>query len=361
MPTTALYTATRIAYEARNPHFGEMDSHALGMMVEEAAAAQDGLAARIRLLGDELDEAMGLGEWRRTDQLRLEIISLDEQLDQVREDVRRLRDAYQMRVLDERVAGRLGGRRRALALEYLILGLTLVVLAMLAVERLFPLSEAQMYLLEAIDTGICGVFLADFLWRMRHAESKTWYLERHWLDLLGSLPLGGVARVGRVERVARGLRAWLRLVRIARLARALRSLHAVPFLSRGVDHFVALSKLPVFRRAVVLAVVLLLAGAWAVARYEGANAPAVQGASQSVWWSFTTVVTGGFADLYNPQSLAARLVTALLVVVGIVLTGVLTAGLAKVLVGEQTDRIGRQLAQIEEQIAQIVQRTVEPP
>src|SRR4249919_2323107 len=52
-----------------------------------------------------------------------------------------------------------------------------------------------------VDTGLCFVFLADFLGRLRHAESKSGYFlhQLGWLDLLGSLPFPGL-RIARVFR-----------------------------------------------------------------------------------------------------------------------------------------------------------------
>ena len=55
---------------------------------------------------------------------------------------------------------------------------------------------------------------------------------------------------------------------------------------------------------------------------------------ESLWWSFTTLVTGGFADIHNPMTFGGKILTVMLVVGGMVLVGVFTATLTSVLVRE---------------------------
>ncbi|MEM7385615.1 MAG: potassium channel family protein, partial [Verrucomicrobiota bacterium] len=62
---------------------------------------------------------------------------------------------------------------------------------------------------------------------------------------------------------------------------------------------------------------------------------AVDGFFPGLWWSFTTLVTGGFGDIYNPQTLLGRLLTVFLVIAGMVLVGVFTATLTTILVGKE--------------------------
>ena len=40
----------------------------------------------------------------------------------------------------------------------------------------------------------------------------------------------------------------------------------------------------------------------------------IQTLSESLWWSFSTVVTGGYADLYNPQNFGGQVLSAILVI-----------------------------------------------
>jgi len=58
---------------------------------------------------------------------------------------------------------------------------------------------------------------------------------------------------------------------------------------------------------------------------------------KAIWWSFTTVLTGGFGDIHNPSSTSGQVLTGLLVVVGMVLVGVFTATLTTIFVGQQSE------------------------
>jgi voltage-gated potassium channel len=69
---------------------------------------------------------------------------------------------------------------------------------------------------------------------------------------------------------------------------------------------------------------------------EGNDVTTVGG---GIWWSFTTIVTGGYADIHNPKSLMGRLLTVLLVITGMILVGVFTATLTSLYVGEESEEM----------------------
>jgi hypothetical protein len=93
------------------------------------------------------------------------------------------------------------------------------------------------------------------------------------------------------------------------------------------------------KRSVLIAVVLLVFGALSISALEGVEERSLQEMGESLWWSFTTVVTGGFADLHNPNTLTGRVVTAGLVLLGFAVTGIFTASLTSVLVEDDSSRI----------------------
>ena len=51
------------------------------------------------------------------------------------------------------------------------------------------------------------------------------------------------------------------------------------------------------------------------------------------------MITGGYADLYNPTTLEGRLITVGLILVGFVITSILIASLTSVLVTDDADRL----------------------
>src|SRR5215813_491630 len=163
-----------------------------------------------------------------------------------------------------------------------------------------------------VDTGLCFVFFADFLGRLRNAESKSRYFFRQlgWLDLLGSLPFPGlrIARVFRVARVVRLVRAvgMKTLVDKVLHDRAGSALYTVLILCVIVIQYGSMFELVTQRKA------------------SGAN---ITTASDAVWYVIVTITTVGYGDKY-PITNGGRIVGVLIMVTGVGLFGVLTGFLA---------------------------------
>ena len=103
----------------------------------------------------------------------------------------------------------------------------------------------------------------------------------------------------------------------------------------------------------ILVVVLVVGGVgiwWAEGRpdHEG-----VESLGQSLWWSFTTVVTGGFGDIHNPESFFGRMLTVLLVIIGMILTGIFTATLTAIVVGDESEEFRNQMEDMKEAVDRI--------
>jgi voltage-gated potassium channel len=163
-----------------------------------------------------------------------------------------------------------------------------------------------------VDTGLCFVFFADFLGRLRNAESKSGYFFRHlgWLDLLGSLPFPGL-RIARVFRVAR----------VVRLVRAV----GMKTLINKMLHDRAGSAL---YTVLILCVIVIQYGSMfeLVTNRNSPNAN-IQTASDAVWYTIVTITTVGYGDKY-PVTNPGRIVGVLIMIVGVGLFGVLTGFLA---------------------------------
>jgi len=163
-----------------------------------------------------------------------------------------------------------------------------------------------------VDTGLCFVFFADFLGRLRNAESKSGYFFRQlgWLDLLGSLPFPGL-RIARVFRVAR----------VIRLVRAV----GMKTLINKILHDRAGSAL---YTVLILVVLVIQYGSMfeLIANRRSPNAN-ITTASDAVWYTIVTITTVGYGDKY-PVTNPGRIVGVLIMIVGVGLFGVLTGFLA---------------------------------
>lgn len=252
----------------------------------------------------------------------------------------RIFDRYQEQRIEEGLHRRLG-RRGTTALRLTVLVLIGVVLAILFVEHFESgLEIGLLWTFFAVDTAACAVFITEFFLRFSQAESKRWYWRKHWIDLVSSIPLPPDPLTTDVR--------WVRMVRLIRLLRIMRALRILAFLWRGMDGLERVTDVRLMKKTVVWIVALVLAGGLMVHGLEGGPGDAARSGNpgtgvdtvgDGLWWSFTTLATGGFADLYNPSSAFARAITGVLILAGAVVVSVLTATLTMIYQGETAEEI----------------------
>ena len=163
--------------------------------------------------------------------------------------------------------------------------------------------------------------------------------------------------------------------------RFLRFLRLFFLLWRGMDKLQDVIDVKLMKRTLRWAVVVTLLGALLVFQIEGSSTPAAADASAggttaagetppaeaaegnavssyplALWWSFTTVVTGGFGDIHNPESAGGQVLTAILVVTGMVLVGVFTATLTSLFIGEQAEEIEKLQEELGHRLDRISER-----
>lgn len=301
------------------------------------------------------DEALSEGKWSEFDVLRGRAIEVSTRYEELRELSRTVSNTRQERILEEQLESKLGSRGRVVAYDLGIMLLIVLVVSLLLAQELTQLEERTIIIFDIIDVAACGLFLTDFFWRMRLAESRRWFWKRYWLDFITSIPLpASLLRVGRVVRLAR-------LTRVMRLVRLLRIVRTVLFFWRGMDKLTAALDVKMMRRSLKILVTVLVLGAFGMFYAEGApDAEGVEDLGQSVWWSFTTVVTGGFGDIRNPTTWEGRLLTTALIIAGMVVVGIFTATLTSVLVREEDttaavlrleEDVNKQLGEIQSALA----------
>ncbi len=268
------------------------------------------------------------------------------------EEFQRLFNYRQVKILEERLTQKVGGKLNYQLKEAIITGLVIFVLMLMAYEQFNPeLPDQTLQRLFWIDASCCAVFLANFFFELSQADSKQWFWKRYFVDFITSIPIP----VARSLRVFRGLRV-IRLLRFVRFLRLLRLLRILLFFWRGLDHLAQMFNVRLMRKSLIYVSISLIAGAAAFQFFEGAGEPMNQkGIIASLWWSFTTVVTGGFADIHNPVTMGGKILTVVLVILGMVIIGIFTATLTSVMVGEEDDMEQLRL-EINEHFEQLIQR-----
>jgi len=312
----------------------DLPQETLRQMQRDLQSEQGELEKRANQVQQSLDDHLADGRATVLGEHKKLVRQVARDYDELGEELQKVREALQHRILQDRLVKVLGKKWRVQALEFFIMGLIFFVLALLVYDLANPgLPPETKRILSLVDTGCCLIFLAEFFFRHRYADSKLWFWRRHWIDFITSIPLPDMEalRFGRVARVAR-------FARLARAVRVLRILRIVFFFWRGMDKLTDVLDVKMMKRSMLLAAVFLFLGATVIYYVEGSQ-EGVSSIGESMWWSFTTVVTGGFGDIHNPTTATGRVLTVVLVIAGMVVVGIFTATLTSLLVGDESERL----------------------
>jgi voltage-gated potassium channel len=284
----------------------------------------------------------------KAEALRDVIERLSLQWDELNEHLKEIDDVILERHLHSRLIKLFRSKMLYFAFEGVVFLSILVVIILVIIEFTVSLPDQTRRLFLRIDTGISLFLLADFFLRLGMAEDRRWYIRRFWIDFVASLPLAFL-HFGRLFRITR----YVQLLRLLRFSTAMR---VVAFAFREIDKLFRTFQLNLLKRSLAIAVVLLLFGAFMISVIEAPNHADFMMWRESFWWSFTTVVTGGFADIYNPETTSGRVLTVVLVLVGFGVTGVFTASLTSVLIEDDSTRLEHNQIALEREIGVIHQK-----
>jgi voltage-gated potassium channel len=173
---------------------------------------------------------------------------------------------------------------------------------------------------EVLDSLVCGVLLADFIYDFTYANSRRQFLKKRWWELLASIPI-----------VDTGQQAVLmvRLLRIIRLFRLVKLRHELTqYYRNGYD---ILKRHRVIDISSIVCITILGGSLGFFYVEQGVN-PHMDTYADSLWWALVTVTTIGYGDIY-PVTNAGRLVASMMMIVGIgcvsILTGTIASNLLK--------------------------------
>jgi len=274
-----------------------------------------------------------------------------------------LTDSIERSLIRERMSKYFRGDKYYTAFQVFITILIMFVLTLLVYDIVAGPDAGRPKFLQSdiifwMDAACCVVFMSEFLLRLKCADHKRYVWRHHWVDFITSIPIPGGAQLARFGRFAR-------LARFLRFARLLRFMRLFFLLWRGMDKFQNLFDVKLMKRTLKWAVVWTIAGAILVYYIEGVPDPTtgefgeqVKNIPLAIWWSFTTVLTGSFGDIHNPVTVSGQVLTAVLVIMGMILVGVFTATLTTIFVGEQAEEIEKISLKIDQRL-DLLTETVE--
>ncbi|MBM75954.1 MAG: hypothetical protein CMK59_11190 [Proteobacteria bacterium] len=297
-------------------------------------------------LQKELHNTIERGESERIKNLHNELDLQIKEWKDVQVELEDAEAAYQQVFLKERLIKRLDERLFHLK-EFFILSLIIFVIILLVFDLIGWVEPKYIVPLFLVDTFCCLIFLANFFYELSLSQSKIWYIKNHWIDFITSIPLPpgelGIIRGGRS----------LRLLRLLQFGRLLRVLRIIFTFWRGMEQLTRILDLRLMKRSLYLSLAGILSGAMVINWIEGHRDPAINSLPESIWWSFTTMVTGGFGDIYNPNTTGGRTLTVILIIAGMVLIGVFTATLTSILVRDDSDSTREELGDLLDMVTEL--------
>jgi voltage-gated potassium channel len=179
-----------------------------------------------------------------------------------------------------------------------------------------------------IDYGAWGLFLTDYLVRLRLADRRWQFVRDHPLDLLAVM-----------VPAFRSLRLIAAVARVSAVAR------------RGAAE-------RVIARTVLVALTVVLAGAAVGVEAERNTAGAsITTFGDGLWWALTTVTTVGYGDRI-PITPEGRIVGGILMVVGIAAMGAVSAAITARLIRDSEiddpDENTLRLQRVETDLARLI-------
>lgn len=248
------------------------------------------------------------------------------------------------------------GERNVRIMQWTSMLLTFLVLVLMFIDLSGPREDwLNPWNIFYVDSLCCVFFLSEFAFGYQCADDKRWFMKHHWIDLVTAIPIPPAAEGSRFIRFGRTFR-FARLLRVLRLLKVVRLLRTFVFLSKTLRYLQDLMDLKTMQRSLTLVCLVIVAGGVTITLVEpDPTAAGIETLGHGMWWSFSTVVTGGFADLYNPMSLAGQVLTGLLVLSGMILVGVFTATLTTLYMGDDNSEMEKNQQRLSQQIADLQQ------
>lgn len=178
-----------------------------------------------------------------------------------------------------------------------IMMLSIFSIALLTLTFFIPHTSEIFRLLTYFDFLLCLIFLYDFFHQLISAKNKLRYmLTIGWLDLLSSIPVVSEFR-------------YIRIFRIFRVFRIIKSF-------RLLIEFIRQNRATSLYGLVVFCTITILVICTTAVLFVEQGVGNIKTAEDALWWSFITITTVGYGDLY-PVTNLGRLIAVIIIFTGV--------------------------------------------
>lgn len=190
--------------------------------------------------------------------------------------------------------------------EIVVLSLTLFVLFSIGLQYFITINSELSKLLNIFEVVCCIVFIIEWLVRFVKAENKKRSTLFNVIDLIASIPIYYVP----------GLKA-MRLIRIMKVIKVIGGLSRL-------NYYYSRNRRVIYKLIFFIIFIFLMFISPVLILYFEHSAGGIKTAGDALWWTFVTVTTIGYGDLY-PVTTAGRVLTVCISMGGIALFNLLTA------------------------------------
>lgn len=186
----------------------------------------------------------------------------------------------------------------------------------LLTSLLFINVTTQVYtLIVYFDLCVVLILIPEFIYRLWKSEDKNQFMRSNWTDILGMIPEILVGPVSSVFRL-------FRLIRVIRIA---------ALFKKEIRHFLEVIHQTKIDYGILVVLVVLFSGATILFLLEVSTNPNLNSYDDAFWFLVVTITTVGYGDVY-PITLIGRIVTIIIMLVGIGFISFLTATITSLLV-----------------------------
>lgn len=172
-----------------------------------------------------------------------------------------------------------------------------------------------------VEFGILVIFIIDYFTRLLFSKEKGKFVKNNMFDLISIIPFNSMFRIFRAFRIFRVLKIS-KVFRITKMTRLVKAFALLGRLKERLNTFINTNGFIYTIYITIITVIISTIGVYFI-EFKTKNIAF----SECLWWSFATTTTVGYGGI-DPETFAARMIAAVLMLVGIGFTGMLTGTIA---------------------------------